>query len=166
MITFETEQTIARSADDVWAYAADILRHPEWMAVTDARIMRGKGTEVGARGRERLVLGPFRWDLEFEVTEALPGRRIVWRSAAGAPFGLEVALDLEPAGPGSTRATYVATIQMHGLWRLVSPLVAMEGKAGPARELQRLKENVERAPVMAPRGLTGPGTEGNVGGEY
>ncbi len=25
MITFETEQTIDRSADDVWAYAADIL---------------------------------------------------------------------------------------------------------------------------------------------
>ena len=150
MIKFVTEQTIARTADDVWTYAADILRHPDWMGVKDARVLHGQGSEVGARGRERLVLGPFRWDVEFEVTEAAPGRRIVWRSVAGAPFHLEVALDLAPVGPNSTRATYGSAIQMRGLWRLLMPLVAMEGKAGPARELQRLKENVEKSPVTAP----------------
>ncbi len=147
MIRFETEETIDRSTDDVWTYAADILRHPDWMGVADARVLHGQGSEVGARGRERLVLGPFRWDVEFEVTEAVPGRRIVWRSMAGAPFHLEVALDLEPVGPDSTRATYGSAIQMRGLWRLLMPLVAMEGKTGPARELHRLKENVEKAPV-------------------
>ncbi len=149
MIKFETEQTIARSAEDVWTYAADILRHPEWMSVADARVVRGQGGEVGARGRERLAFGPFRWDVEFEVSEAVPGRRIVWRSVAGAPFQAESALDLEPVGPTSTRATYGAAIQLHGLWRLLMPLVAMEGKTGAARELQRLKENVETAAVMA-----------------
>jgi uncharacterized membrane protein len=148
MIRYETEQVIARSADDVWAYAADIVRHPEWMAVADAHVLNGQGTEVGARGRERLLLGPFRWDVEFEVSEAVPGRRIVWRSIAGAPFQLEVALDLEPIGPESTRATYGAAIQVRGLWRLLTPLVAMEGKAGPERELMRLKENVEAAQPM------------------
>jgi uncharacterized membrane protein len=140
---FTTQQTIARSAEDVWAYAADIARHPDWMSVTDAAVLRGVGSEVGARGRERLILGPFKWDVEFEVAEAVPGRRIVWRSVAGAPFDLEVALNLASAGPTSTRATYEATIQMHGLWRLLSPMVAMEGKAGPERELRRLKENLE-----------------------
>lgn len=40
MISFGTEQTIDRPADEVWAYAADILRHPEWMGVTDAAIGR------------------------------------------------------------------------------------------------------------------------------
>ena len=52
MIKFETVQTIERSADDVWAYAADIRRHPEWMGVTDARIVQGSGAEVGARAIE------------------------------------------------------------------------------------------------------------------
>lgn len=149
MIRFETEQTIARSAEDVWAYAADILRHPEWMSVADARVVRGQGGEVGDRGRERLPFGPFRWDVELEVSEAVPGRRIVWRPVAGAPFQGELALDLEPVGPTSTRATYGLAIQMRGLWRLLSPFVAMESKAGPARELRRLKENVETAPVTA-----------------
>jgi uncharacterized protein YndB with AHSA1/START domain len=152
MIRSETEETIARSAEDVWAYAADIVRHPEWMGVADARVVRGQGGEVGARGRERLLLGPLRWDVEFEVSEAVRGRRIVWRSTAGAPFQLEVALDLEPAGPTSTRATYGAAIQLRGLWRLLTPLVAMEAKAGPARELQRLKDNVEAASSMAAAG--------------
>jgi uncharacterized protein YndB with AHSA1/START domain len=150
MIRFETERTIERSADDVWAYAADIVRHPEWMGVTDARLLEGNGTQVGARARERLVMGPFRWDVDLEVSEAVPGRRIVWRSLAGAPFHGEVALDLAPVGPNSTRATYGAAIQMHGLWRLATPLVAMEGKAGQARELRLLKEHLETAPAMAP----------------
>lgn len=149
MITFDTEQTIARSASDVWAYAADILRHPEWMGVTNAEVLQGEGTQVGARGRERVGFGPWFWDVEFEVAEAEPGRRIAWRGLGGAPFQMEVSLDLLPDGPTSTRATYRAAIQLHGLWRLLTPLVAMEGKAGPARELQRLKERVERATAMA-----------------
>ncbi len=150
MIKFQTQQTIARSADDVWTYAADILRHTEWMAVTEARIVHGQGSEVGARARERLIFGPFSWDVDIDVSEAVPGRRIVWRSVGGAPLHGEVALDLEPVGPESTRATYRADIQMHGLWRLLAPFVAMEGRAGQARELQRLKEQVEVAPAMMP----------------
>lgn len=143
MTTFVARETIARSADDVWAYAALIARHAEWMTVTDARTVDGDGTQVGARGRERMRFGPFGWDVEFEVSEARPGRRIVWRSIAGAPFDLAVSLDLEPAGPASTHATYGADIQLHGLWRLLGPIVAMEGRAGPERELGRLKAQVE-----------------------
>ncbi len=145
-----SEQRIERSAQDVWVYAADIVRHPDWMTVTDARIVRGEGTQVGARGRERLRFGPFGWDVEFEVAEAVPGRRIAWKSVSGAPFDLTVWLDLEPIGPASTKASYGADIRLHGLWRLLSPMVAMEANAGPARELSRLKAQVESAAAMAP----------------
>jgi hypothetical protein len=120
------------------------------MTVTDARIVRGDGTQAGARGRERIRFGPFSWDVEFEVADAEPGRRVAWRSIGGAPFELEVTLDLEPMGPASTKATYGADIRLHGLWRLLSPMLAMEAKAGPARELQWLKAQVEAAPAMAP----------------
>jgi uncharacterized membrane protein len=143
-------ETIARSALDVWAYAAEIVRHAEWMTVTDARAVSGDGTQAGARGRERIRFGPFGWDVEFEVIEATPGRRIAWRSVSGAPFDLDVTLDLETDGSASTKATYAADIRLHGLWRLLSPMVAAEANAGPARELQRLKERVEAAPVIAP----------------
>lgn len=144
------EQVIERPAQDVWAYAADIVRHPDWMTVSDARIVRGDGRQVGARGRERLRFGPFGWDVEFEVTEAEPGRRIAWKSVQGAPFDLAVTLDLEPMGPASTKARYGAEIRLHGVWRLLSPMLALEAKAGPARELQRLKTQVDAAPAMTP----------------
>ena len=101
------------------------------------------GPHSRARGRERIRFGPFGWDVEFEVVDAKPGRRIAWRSVSGAPFDLDVALDLEPIGPASTKATYGGDIRFHGLWRLLSPIVAMEANAGPARELQRLKIQVE-----------------------
>lgn len=150
MTRFVTQQTIARSADDVFAYAADIARHPERMTVTDARVLDGPGTRTGARGREHMGFGPFGWDVEFEVAEATPGRRIVWKAVDGAPFDLAVSLDLEPVGPTSTKATYGADIRLHGLWRLLGPMAAMEGKAGPERELRRLKARVEEASSVAP----------------
>ena len=83
-------------------------------------------------------------------SEAEPGRRIAWKSVQGVPFDLTVTLDLEPIGPASTKASYGADIRLHGLWRLLSPMVAMEANAGPARELSRLKAQVEAAPAMAP----------------
>ena len=89
MSAFVAEQVIERSAQDVWAYAADILRHAGWMTVTDARIVQGDGTQAGARGRERVRFGPFGWDAEFEVSEAEPGRRIVWKSRPGGPVRLD-----------------------------------------------------------------------------
>jgi uncharacterized membrane protein len=150
MTRYVSEETVARPPDDVWAYAADIARHPEWMTVTDARVLTGTGTQVGARGRERMGFGPFAWDVEFEVAESEPGRRIVWKAVDGAPFDLEVALDLEPVEPNATKATYAADIRLHGIWRLLGPIVAIEGNAGPARELRRLKAQVEEAPSVAP----------------
>lgn len=149
MSRFESEATIDRPAEEVWRYAANIARHPEWMAVADAQLILGEGTQVGARGRERLLLGPFKWDVEFEVVEAEPSRRITWRAVHDPRFDFEVGLRLEPIGP-TTRATYRGVVQMRGRWRLLAPLLAMEGSAGVRRELHRLKENVEAAPSTAP----------------
>ena len=46
MIRFQTEQTIDRPAQqEIWTYAADITRHPQWMGVIDARLVSGPATE-------------------------------------------------------------------------------------------------------------------------
>ena len=147
MIKFETEQTIARSADDVWAYAADVLRHPEWMGVTDARIIRGKGTDVGSHALERVRLGPRSVDVEFLVSESIPSRRIAWRVVGGSPLSGDVALDLESLGPERTQAIWSGSLGLRGLWRVIEPLMAAEVKAGEVGELRRLKENLETTPA-------------------
>ena len=161
MIRFETEQTIACSADDVWAYAADVLRHPEWMGVTDARIIRGTGTEVGSHALERVRLGPRSVDVEFLVSESIPGRRIAWRVVGGSPLSGDVALDLESLGPERTQAIWSGSLGLRGLWRVIEPLMAAEIKAGEAAELRRLKENLETTPAATAsiNGATEEGTQ-------
>lgn len=149
MIRFETEQTIARSAGDVWAYAADIVRHPEWMSVTDARLIHGTGSEVGTRAVERIAMGPRTADVDVEVTASVSARRIAWRVAGGGPVAGDVALDLEPLGPDRTRAVYSGSIGLTGLWRLLEPFMAGEIRSGEAAELVRLKENLESSPAPA-----------------
>ena len=145
----KTEQLIESPAADIWAYAADVIRHPEWMTVTDARLMRGTGADVGSRGRERMAMGPFKWDAEFEVAEAIPGRRIVWRSVSGVRSTSSSPWISTPPGRRAPARPTVRAIEPHGLWRLLAPLLAAEGKAGPERELRRLKENVERSATPA-----------------
>ena len=146
---FEAELTIARPAHEVWAYAADIARHPDWMNVTDAIVTSGDGSQVGARGWEGMSFGPFHFKVGFEVTEAEPGRRIRWQTTGGAPFDGNLVLDLAPEGPSATRATYRSTLVLRGLWRLAAPLIKMEGRAGLPRELRRLKTQVENLPARS-----------------
>lgn len=140
---FAAGATIARPAAEIWEYAADIVRHTEWMTVTEAELTSGDGGHAGARGRETMNLGPLKITADLEVAEAEPGRRLRWRTLPGAPFDLDVVLELTPEGTAATRATYRSTVRLRGLWRLVAPLIAMEGREGVKRELRRLKERVE-----------------------
>jgi uncharacterized membrane protein len=149
MIRFETEQVIERSAGDIWAYAADIVRHPEWMGVVDARVVSGQPTDVGAVAMERVKLGPRSADVALEVSAAIPGRRIAWRMAGGGPLKGEVTLDLEPLDAERTRATWSGSIGLTGLWRLLEPLMAAEIRTGEASELRRLQANLQAAPGSA-----------------
>ena len=148
MITFETEQTIERR-HGVWAYAADIARHPEWMGVIDAAVLRGVGPGVGSRGRSAWPSGRSSgtWNSR---SPRRPGRRIVWRSISGAPFELEVSLDSLPPGqldPGDIRgeasaSTAVATARAGdrggGQGR-------PERSAAPQGESRRLRRSTRRA---------------------
>lgn len=147
MIEVRAQVTIDRPADEVWSYAAEIARHPEWMSVMSAERLQGTGSQVGDRGRERMRLGPWTSDAEFTVVAADPGRRIAWRPGKGSPFSGDLVLELESLGPSQTRATYGGSFRLRGLLRAVEPLFAGEAKQGMAKELRRLKDAVEARPM-------------------
>lgn len=149
MIRFKTEQVIERPSQDVWAYAADIARHPEWMGVMDARTLRGAGTEVGARARERVKVGPRTVEVDFEVSESIPAQRIAWKVAGGGPIAGDITLDLQPLGASQTRAKWSGWIGLKGAWRLLEPIMAAEVRTGEAAELRRLKANLEKSTAAA-----------------
>ena len=149
MVAFSSEQTIERPAAMIYEVAVDVLRHPMWMKVLDARVLNGDPTRVGGRASEHVKVGPRTYDIEFEVTVADPGRRISWRAIRGGPFAGEVTLDLSPLDERRTRATYSGRLDMKGLWRLVEPFMAREVRAEEAGELGRLKALVEALPAPA-----------------
>jgi len=143
VIRFETREEIDRSIGDIWAYAADIARHPEWMGVTEARLTHGDGTTVGARATERIRMGPKVFDVDLEVSRADPPHRIGWRIAGRGPLSGEVTLDLEPIGADRTRATWSGRLGLTGIWWVLEPVLAAEIRAGEATELRRLKTRME-----------------------
>jgi len=147
MIEVRAQVTIDRPADEIWSYAAEIARHPEWMSVRSAERLQGTGSQVGDRGRERMRLGPWTSEAEFTVVVADPGRRIAWRPGKGSPFTGDLVLELESLGPSQTRATYGGSFRLRGLLRAVEPLFAGEAKQGMAKELRRLKDAVEARPM-------------------
>ena len=157
MRTFVAETMIDRSAQEIWAYAADIARHTEWMSVSEARVLSGQGTERGARGIERLELGPIKRDLELEVADAVPDRRLLWRSVPGGDLHMEVELTLEPAEGGGTLARYKGSYELRGRLRLLAPIMALEGRSGIKRELGLLKAKVE---AQAVAGMAASGSKG------
>ena len=149
MIRFESEETIDRSAEDVWAFAADVLQHPKWMAIEDAAIVRGGSGEVGTTFRETIRMGPRRYAAELVVSESVPGKSIAWRVTGGIPLAGEARLELEPLAPGRTRARWSGAFRLTGMWRLVEPLMAGEVRSSEAAELVRLKGILE-APDATP----------------
>jgi uncharacterized protein YndB with AHSA1/START domain len=143
MAKAEAEITIARPAEEVWAVAADTSRHPRWMTVESAEALKGDGSHQGDRGRERARMGPMSFTSEFTVTEAVPGRRIVWRVDSGPPYDGHFFLVLTPLDASATRARYGAELRMKGFMRLLEPFMGGEAKSEVANELAKLKALVE-----------------------
>jgi uncharacterized protein YndB with AHSA1/START domain len=142
VITWRLEETIARPAQEVWSLAADVAQHVQWMGAPGT-LRSGSPTEVGGRIGYVYKLGPFTFNALAEISSAEPGKRLGYRIVEGAPFDATYTLDLEPTGPGATKASWSGSMQPRGAWRLLTPVFAMETREGEARELKKLKALAE-----------------------
>lgn len=79
----------------------------------------------------------------YEITEFIPGQRLVMRTAEG-PFPMETSYTWEPAGPGSTRMTLRNRGSPAGFSRLVAPFMARAMRSANRKDLARLKQLLER----------------------
>lgn len=154
MIRLRFETTIARPPADVWAYAADLGRHTEWMEVASSEVIAGPTDAVGARARQVLRIGPARIAYTMTATEAVPGRLIWWRIDDGALIGGGGGLQLRPASPAGTHVVYEVQIALRGWLRILEPIVAREARTSEARELDRLKLRLEAQAPSQPGGAT------------
>jgi hypothetical protein len=162
------EQRIERPRDEVARFAMDPANDTRWiLALDSARVLPGGpgggGQEVG-RGREmgggpgddgpddfgagtrvERIAGFLGRRIEYvnEIEEYDPPRRLAMRSVK-APFPMTVVYEFEEAGEGATLARIRAGGDTRGFYSVAGPLLNQMVKRGISRDLEALKDLMER----------------------
>jgi carbon monoxide dehydrogenase subunit G len=141
MPTIETSIVIGRPAGEVFAFLADPRNTPRWTPSVKTVTVDGP-MRVGARGRDVLNSLGRRLEENWLITKHEPGRRYAFQYEG--PLSGVVVYTLEPVAEG-TRVTCRADLRGRGFFKLLTPLMAMEGKKEDEANFRRLKQLVEAA---------------------
>jgi uncharacterized protein YndB with AHSA1/START domain len=142
MITVDSSTSIARPADEVFAFASDPRNDPRWHTdILEARLT--EGGSVGPGSTFAIRIKPFMGQSEGSVTvsEYEPPRRVVLRGRMGK-LTPTVILTVEPEGQGS-RFTRRVEMEPPGLLRLMAPFMTgtfRKRNAGFVANLKRVLE--------------------------
>lgn len=138
---FSNTIEIRRPSDEVFDYLATPENIPQWNhAIAESERFPAGPIGIRSRIRQRRT-APRPAEEELEVTELMPGRRLVLAGDIGPLHGT-VSYELESTSDG-TRLTNDADLDASGPFRLAAPLVAGRVRAAVAENLATLKEILE-----------------------
>ena len=139
---------ISRRPEDVFAYITDPSHLPEWQE----SVVRVKtGSAPAGRGQRAVItrrVGPREIDMTAEITALDPPRS--WRvRGVDGPVRGNVKGTIEPLDDGArSRVTLKLDFEGHGIGKLLVPLVVRrQAQKELPKNVQKLKENLERAAV-------------------
>jgi uncharacterized protein YndB with AHSA1/START domain len=136
---------IVRPPDEVFAYATDPSRFPEWQRdVLRVRIEGGGPPRVGTRFTTIRRIGRVEQTTTQEITELDPPRRWAARGVDG-PFRPGAGITVEPLDGGRrSRVTFALEFEGHGIGKLL-PLDVIRRMAakGAPKSYRNLKERLE-----------------------
>jgi len=137
---------IARPPDEVYSYATDPSRFPEWQNdVVRVRIEGGRPPGVGTRFTTIRRIGRVEQTTTQEITEISPPRSWAARGVDG-PFRPSAGITVEPLGDGTRSLVTIALdFEGHGIGKLL-PLDVIRRMAakGAPKSYRNLKERLER----------------------
>jgi uncharacterized membrane protein len=139
-----TEIEIQRPRADVAAYAADPANATEWYENIES--VEFKTVPPLALGSRVAFVAQFlgrRLAYTYEITELVPGERLVMRTADG-PFAMETTYTWADAADGATKMALRNRGEPAGFSRIVAPFMATAMRRANAKDLRRLKEVLER----------------------
>jgi uncharacterized protein YndB with AHSA1/START domain len=144
-VDVKTEIVIAQPRDKVAAYAADPTNAPDWYVNIESVEWK---TEPPLRVGSRMAfvarfLGR-RLAYTYEIVDLVPGERLVMRTAEG-PFPMETTYTWEGVDDGSTRMTLRNRGEPGGFARVSAPLMAAAMRRANRKDLEALKNLMERA---------------------
>ncbi len=139
-----TETVIDRPRAEVAAHAGDPANAPEWYANIDSVDWRTEPPlAVGSRMDFVARFLGRRLAYTYEVTELVPGERLVMRTAQG-PFPMETTYTWETLGEGRTRMELRNRGRPRGFSRWAAPFMAAAVRRANRADLARLRTLLER----------------------
>jgi uncharacterized protein YndB with AHSA1/START domain len=135
---------VARPADEVFAYATDPTRFPEWQqGVVDARLDAHGTARVGARCVTTRRIGGAKRAVTSELTRLDPPRTWGVRGLDG-PIRATVDLEVTPLNERESRLTIAVDFDGHGIGKALVPLlVRRQAHKEMPTNLAKLKQRLE-----------------------
>ncbi len=148
MQAFQNTVTIARPADAVFAFLADLRNIPEWNYAIERTVPTSPGPAgVGATYRQTRTI-PRRSEENLRVIVFEPPGRLAIRGQLG-PFQATTSYLLQPAAGGTRLTNTVELEPISALLRPLGPLVLPRIKTAVAGNLATLKELLETGRLAA-----------------
>lgn len=134
---------IARAPDVVSAYAVDPDKACDWYANIRSAVWKTPPPlRIGSQIAFAAEFMGRRLEYTYEVVQFEPGALFVMRTAQG-PFPMETTYGFEPA-EGGTRMTLRNRGEPSGFSAWMAPLMSMAMRQANRKDLQRLKDILER----------------------
>ena len=141
-----TSIEIARAAQEVFAYVTDPSRFPEWQQGVVSGHLDSAVTRVGSRCTTVRKIGGREREVITEINEYDPPFRWADRGIEG-PIRAIVAVTVELADRSSSRVTIDVDFTVHGIGKVLVPLVVRRQAARENPEnMRRLKQRLEARP--------------------
>jgi len=138
-----TETVIRRPRAVVAAYAGDPTNAPEWYAnISSVDWQTPPPVAVGSRMAFVANFLGRRLAYTYEVTELVPGERLVMRTAQG-PFPMETTYTWQSLDAGSTRMSLRNRGRPAGFSRFLAPVMATAVRRANRADLANLRTLLE-----------------------
>lgn len=146
VINVDVSQVIDRPASDVFRFVSDFENHPNWEAhfLGVKRITPGP-IGVGTRFECLLKMPGRRAETFFEIVSFDPDRSFAYEADRTGPVKPMGSFSFEPVGDGSaTRVHSMPAPEVHGVMKILEPLMALYIARQNRHHLAQLKEILEK----------------------
>ena len=142
MLTYASQVHVDRPPEVVFPYLVEPEQQKLWSDVP-MRLLTAGPLAAGSRMEVTFGMGPIKAVVGLEISALDPARRMAFRTFSG-PIRWDGEYRLQPSGTHGTELSQEGRLVFTGLWRLVEPIAGREIERGEVKELERLKEVVER----------------------
>ncbi|HLC02735.1 MAG TPA: SRPBCC family protein [Anaerolineales bacterium] len=143
MARTETNVTINRPIEEVFAFVTDIGNATQWMSgVLEAAQTSPGAMGVGATYRFNIEVMGRKLETTGEVAVYDRPRKYAWKGTSG-PFPMSGSTTCE-AVAGGTRVTDTIEAEPGGFFKLAEPLLMMQMRGQMEKDMKKLKELLEK----------------------